>query len=248
MLRFFRIIRQRLLTENKFSKYLLYAVGEILLVVIGILIALQVNSWSEAKKLRATEMETYSSLLTSLRKDSLDLVRIIDLQSKSLEAQNKIINSTAQIVLHNMTPIEISELLFSAHNGGYSFFPKYGTYNSLISNKGINIISSESIKSELIDLYDYWCRRYENVDNVLDKKFHNELFPFLQKEIGFFVNSDLQYNLVDGALFDLGYEELKLQCENVNFLTTHSIIQLKNIQEKVNWLIEEIESQLNLSD
>ncbi|MCP4978812.1 MAG: hypothetical protein GY931_21925 [Maribacter sp.] len=156
-----------------------------------------------------------------------------------------IINRTAHSALYNLTPSEISELLFTAHNGGYSFFPKYGTYNSLISIKGINIIRSESIKSELIDLYDYWCRRYENVDNVLDKKFHNELFPFLQKEIGFFVNSDLEYNLVDEALFDMGYEDLQLQCENVNFLTTHSIIQLKNIQEKVNWLIEEIESQLN---
>ncbi|MCP4978813.1 MAG: hypothetical protein GY931_21930 [Maribacter sp.] len=79
MFRFFRQLRQHLLTENKFSKYLLYAVGEILLVVIGIFIALQVNSWTEAKKLKATEMETYSSLVTSLRKDSLDLVRIIDL-------------------------------------------------------------------------------------------------------------------------------------------------------------------------
>ncbi len=49
MLRFFRQIRQRLLTDNKFSKYLLYAVGEILLVVIGILIALQVNNWNERR-------------------------------------------------------------------------------------------------------------------------------------------------------------------------------------------------------
>ena len=50
MIKFFRKIRQRLLTENKFSKYLLYAIGEIILVVIGILIALQVNNYNEAKK------------------------------------------------------------------------------------------------------------------------------------------------------------------------------------------------------
>ena len=47
MLRFFRKIRQGLLPDNKFSKYLLYAIGEILLVVIGILIALQVSNWNE---------------------------------------------------------------------------------------------------------------------------------------------------------------------------------------------------------
>jgi len=46
MIKFFRRIRQKFLTENKFSKYLLYAIGEIVLVVIGILIALQINNWN----------------------------------------------------------------------------------------------------------------------------------------------------------------------------------------------------------
>ncbi|MDB4270476.1 DUF6090 family protein [bacterium] len=50
MIKFFRKIRQRLLTENKFSKYLIYAIGEIVLVVIGIVIALQLNNWNETRK------------------------------------------------------------------------------------------------------------------------------------------------------------------------------------------------------
>ena len=50
MLKFFHQIRKRLLSENRFSKYLFYAVGEILLVVIGILIALQINNWNNNKK------------------------------------------------------------------------------------------------------------------------------------------------------------------------------------------------------
>jgi hypothetical protein len=49
MIKFFRKIRQKMLTENKFSKYLLYAIGEIALVVIGILIALSVNNSNEIK-------------------------------------------------------------------------------------------------------------------------------------------------------------------------------------------------------
>ena len=65
MLRFFRQIRQRLLTENRFSKYLLYAVGEILLVVIGILIALQVDNWNENRKARR-ELNT---ILVEIHKD-----------------------------------------------------------------------------------------------------------------------------------------------------------------------------------
>jgi len=50
MIKFFRKIRRQLLTENRFSKYLLYAIGEIVLVVIGILIALQINIWNENRK------------------------------------------------------------------------------------------------------------------------------------------------------------------------------------------------------
>ena len=78
MIRFFRQIRQQLLTDNppdkasragKFSKYLLYAVGEILLVVIGILIALQVNNWNEERKSILNEREVYKRILKDLQID-----------------------------------------------------------------------------------------------------------------------------------------------------------------------------------
>lgn len=65
MLRFFRTFRQRLLAENRFSKYLLYAIGEILLVVFGILIALEVNNWNQQRQERAEEIE----VLKSVQKD-----------------------------------------------------------------------------------------------------------------------------------------------------------------------------------
>ncbi|MGB5405151.1 MAG: DUF6090 family protein, partial [Robiginitalea sp.] len=68
MLRFFRQIRQRLLTDNKFSKYLLYAIGEILLVVIGILIALQIDNWNEENK----EKQRLNDFLTEIQNDLSD--------------------------------------------------------------------------------------------------------------------------------------------------------------------------------
>ena len=62
MIKFFRKIRQKLLTENKFSKYLIYAIGEIILVVIGILIALQINNWNDWRKYRVKEKEVLVNL------------------------------------------------------------------------------------------------------------------------------------------------------------------------------------------
>ena len=76
MIKFFRKIRQRLLSENKFSKYLLYAVGEIILVVIGILIALQINNNNEARKEKALEKELINLLISDLeekRKENLSI-------------------------------------------------------------------------------------------------------------------------------------------------------------------------------
>ncbi|WP_090295316.1 DUF6090 family protein [Flagellimonas zhangzhouensis] len=75
MIRFFRNIRKQLFTENKFSKYLLYALGEIILVVVGILIALQLNNWSQENKDRQREQLILKQLNSEFRnnKDLFDL-------------------------------------------------------------------------------------------------------------------------------------------------------------------------------
>ena len=57
MIKFFRHIRKNLLMENKNSKYFKYEIGEIILVVIGILIALQINTWNENKKTEALKLK-----------------------------------------------------------------------------------------------------------------------------------------------------------------------------------------------
>ena len=69
MIKFFRKIRQRLLSENKFSKYLFYAIGEIVLVVIGILIALQINNWNENRKQQIKVNQNYHEILADLDRE-----------------------------------------------------------------------------------------------------------------------------------------------------------------------------------
>lgn len=76
MLKFFRKIRRRLFLENNFSKYLLYAIGEILLVVIGILIALQINNWNQAKQNQKLEVDYLKGIKRNLNDDISELNRL----------------------------------------------------------------------------------------------------------------------------------------------------------------------------
>lgn len=84
MLKFFRRIRQTLLSENKLSKYLLYAIGEIVLVVIGILIALQINNWNEERKAAIEEKEILQNLYENLTLAGQQSEYLID-QEKELK-------------------------------------------------------------------------------------------------------------------------------------------------------------------
>ena len=128
MLRFFRQIRQRLLAENRFSKYLLYAVGEILLVVIGILIALQINNANEEGKDRMLEKELLTQMLEELRQDKLMLKDAIGMSSIALTSADYIRRAIIE-----KTPMNDSlAISFTATTIPFGCFqPNLATYNNL---------------------------------------------------------------------------------------------------------------------
>ena len=72
MIQFFRKIRFNLMEKNKTGKYLKYAIGEIVLVVLGILIALQINNWNELNKERANEKIILNEIRDNLKFDLKD--------------------------------------------------------------------------------------------------------------------------------------------------------------------------------
>jgi len=86
MIVFLRKIRQQLLNENRLSKYLLYAIGEILLVVIGILIALQINNWNEDRKNRENEAYILGEILNNLREHAIQIRAITKARGESKSA------------------------------------------------------------------------------------------------------------------------------------------------------------------
>jgi len=244
MAKLFNSIRKQLVSEkpsaSRTSNYLKYAFGEIVLVVIGILIALSINTWNEGRKTKMIEKQIFENLLTSLKKDSTELVRIVDYQEKGIKQHNKIIYSTASEITSTMSKDSISNMLYELFYGAFSFFPKYGVYNSLVSSEGLDIIKSEVIKSKLIDLYDYEYKRYESIDKVLDNRFEFILAPFLSRKIGFYVNSNFEHNIIDKKKFENNFLELQLQCKDLTAQFTSSLLLLKSIQKNVNTLILEM--------
>jgi uncharacterized protein DUF6090 len=78
MIKFFRKIRQKMLSENKFSKYLIYAIGEIILVVIGILIAIQINNWNSIRLEKKSDYQLIDALITDLKLKNKEVLSDLD--------------------------------------------------------------------------------------------------------------------------------------------------------------------------
>ena len=92
MIKFFRKIRQKLLSENRFSKYLLYALGEIILVVIGILIALQINNWNENRKIEQSGKEYLKEIYKELKIEVVNIDDILNNLSDQYDAAAYVLN------------------------------------------------------------------------------------------------------------------------------------------------------------
>lgn len=151
MLRFFRQIRQRLLTENRFSKYLLYAIGEIALVVIGILIALQINNWNEGRKYQLQEKEILKELVKNIEFNNKQIEDYI----AGKERYNRI-SDYVIAVLDGTIPYSdsLDNVLNQAFiNRDYFFFSKVA-YESL-KNLGIELIRNDSLKTDIVELFDH---------------------------------------------------------------------------------------------
>ena len=93
MIKIFRKIRQKLLSENKFSKYLIYAIGEIVLVVIGILIALAINNKNENRKEKIAISNVLLEIKEDLLQDKAKLEFSLEAHKKDLEAQQRVIKA-----------------------------------------------------------------------------------------------------------------------------------------------------------
>src|SRR6056297_653533 len=143
MLRFFRHIRKSLMEQNKIRTYFLYATGEIFLVVIGILIALQVNNWNEWRKDRIQEKNYLERLTLELKSDSLRLEGAISLTNYKIDQANFLLNKIEPDVQISDSSAFV-ENAFLVGRGG-SFMPYLPTYQELVSTGDMGLIQNEEI-------------------------------------------------------------------------------------------------------
>ncbi|QIE58001.1 hypothetical protein G5B37_03940 [Rasiella rasia] len=247
MIKFFRKIRQKLLTENKFSKYLLYAIGEIILVVIGILIALSINNWNENRKSKNLAQENYLNLLTSLEQDSITVNLTIKRNTIGLDALRKIIPLEKNVELLELPEDKLNEYLMSFGNAGRSFIPKSGVYNLLTSNNGFDLIKSDKIKSLLINLYDYQYKAYEDLDSQIDNKYHNQLGSILKEKIGIVVEYTPELPITQSTtpeLFEKHYFELASESRDIFGMLSFNKNNLIQIEQSINELISLIRDEI----
>ena len=151
MFKLFRNIRQKLLAEGKSSKYLKYAIGEIVLVVVGILIALQINNWNELRKERKLEVVVLNDIKDNIIRNN----ELIEKAIKTIEE----INISADFVVAYLTSDSIPDSVFYDHidqanrSGTFLFRLNSDGYESLKSI-GFTIIENEILKDEILSLYE----------------------------------------------------------------------------------------------
>ena len=175
MIKFFRHIRHRLVAESKFSKYLLYAIGEIILVVIGILIALQINTWNENRKERHTEQKILKQLHKEYTQNLKQLDEKILMRNKMTHASNVLLN-----YIDNPREIEDDSLLYCLFR--LSQDPTFDPLeNDIITTGKLRLITNDSISEMLSN----WTSDIYQVQEIEDnwQLFRNQYYyPVLIKE------------------------------------------------------------------
>ena len=200
MLKFFRRVRKNLLSENKTSKYTVYAIGEIFLVVVGILIALQINNWNEVKKEQALTNKYLSGFVSDLEKDRTQLDNLIAVRKKQS------VNVKALLKMIESNEYNLDEF----YNHYYFIFPFYrfvpnsNTLEEVLNSSHLRFITDEDIKNRLLDLRSSYKSIKLNEEHVYEDR------------AGYLYNALTLNNIEFNGLFiaDSGFDVIKKREES----------------------------------
>ena len=243
MIKFFRKIRYNLMETGKTGKYLKYAIGEIILVMIGILLALQVNNWNIDRINSNKEATILANIHEEFKVNKIQLERVVKTHQDAHSNTAKIIN------LFPLTSIPQPGVLDSLSHymwnsfGGYTFNPSQTSINALINTSSFDIISNDELSNLLIswnDLvkdyqeeekfakdfavnqYEVFFSKHFTWNLNFNKDSRNDLNALLSSEFDYLIHNN--YDLLDQILNTSG--ELKVLVE-----TLDKIIELSDAKK-----------------
>lgn len=190
MANFFRSVRRQLFRKNSLTKYLVYAFGEILLVVIGILIALQVNNLNEQRRSDIKEKKYLESMRNELL-NNLELVKT------EMEGLNRSFNGQRELIAlinaekDTISEIELSKILALSFSNVFELRYQDGTFKELLYSGGLIYINNDSIKNEVTS----WEGRmvgvrkqekgvYDAREKIIDYMIDNGVFKVMLDDVG----------------------------------------------------------------
>ena len=234
MLTFYRRIRQGLLGTGATRKYLLYAIGEILLVVIGILIALQINNWNLNRIASKKESLLLAELHEEFVRNKAQFETVNDWHLKGMNATQNIID---------MFPIKIKEidldsleLYYMNTAWRYSFNPSQGVIKSIVNTSSFEIITNNRLRQIIISWTDV-LNDYLEEENRANDYVTYSLVPFYEEHLDWDGNfKDERNNL--SVLSTLKFESLLKQRRNDLNDILGATDESNEIQEMMNQIIK----------
>jgi hypothetical protein len=246
MIRIFRIIRQKLAAENKAMAYSRYAIGEILLVVIGILIALQVNNWNEHRKQNIQKNLIVQSLVSDLSADTLMITKALrTLRQDTTEVMSFVSRmSDSHVTLGTL--IQIARFEFDPKIYATVTFND-NTLKSLLSTGNLNILD-KWMQDEILQLNllheDNISRTELNVQAYVNQVVsYEQMYPLSD------YGNISPHSKLAGIIWNkVTLEELGTSLNALlsirNVTDMYAIGQLNNIQEKTKKILSEITNSL----
>jgi len=240
MLKFFRKIRQNLIAKRDIKRYVLYAVGEIFLVVIGILIALQINTWNENRKTDIVRQQLYQGL-----EEEFQLVKKLHLDKRA--AYDAVQNAGLTILKNTgkgKTEMSIAtfDSLLAANLQLLVFNPSFVVFREIMETEKIGLIDNTNIKS-LLYQYQAIHSDYRAMEEVSLTDITEHLVPYLNKRVAF-KNIDFRaLNLPSPSSIQTDNRHILMDLEFENLMDTRYFV-LKHQLEFLEQLGETIDSLL----
>lgn len=148
MLRIFRKKKEKLLAEENFNLYLIYAIGEFVLVVLGILIALQIDNWNGNRKTKLSEAKYLMALHEEFSNNLEELERVMKRNSRNAEYALELSKYTGKQE-PELTEPEFDSLFFRAVMTEVQYRPGSGIVDEIINSGKLDIFSNDRIRYEI---------------------------------------------------------------------------------------------------